>query len=357
MEQDLSDHQSFDPSLTGSHENGLFGIPTELESSAIALIPVPWEATTSYGGGTSDGPDAILKASPQLDLYTRDLPNHYEKGFHWFDESNDIKALNKMAVPMAKNVIEALERGENLNDADNTQEAVKKVNEASHQVNQFVYQTSQRLLSENKTVGVVGGDHSSPYGLIKALSEKHDGQFGILHVDAHLDLRQAYQGFEHSHASIMYNVMNLKNPPHSLVQVGIRDFSEEEHQMAKSLGRVFCYYDQALREDQFLGVNFSKQVENMLDHLPQRVYISFDVDGLDPALCPSTGTPVPGGLSYAEAIYLIRAVVASGRHIIGFDLCEVSPNQQHPDDEFDGNVGARLLFNLCSWTMESQNNA
>ena len=203
----------------------LFGWLGAEEDSQLLVIPVPWEATTSYGGGTSDGPDAILKASPQLDLYTRDLPNHYEKGFHWFDESNDIKALNKMAVPMAKNVIEALERGENLNDADNTQEAVKKVNEASHQVNQFVYQTSQRLLSENKTVGVVGGDHSSPYGLIKALSEKHDGQFGILHVDAHLDLRQAYQGFEHSHASIMYNVMNLKNPPHSLVQVGIRDFS------------------------------------------------------------------------------------------------------------------------------------
>jgi agmatinase len=191
-----------------------------------------------------------------------------------------------------------------------------------------------------------------PYGSIQAHAERHSGM-GLLHIDAHADLREAYEGFTWSHASIMYNVVTRIPGVARLVQVGIRDLSEAEHGIIKnSGGRVVTHFDPELARRKLSGEPWSAQVDRIVADLPPNVYVSFDIDGLDPTLCPHTGTPVPGGLSFHEAMALIAGVVRSGRRIVGVDLNEVVPGPE--GDEWDGNVGARVLYKLIGWMLVSQ---
>ena len=231
---------------------------------------------------------------------------------------------------------------------------VARVNAISSQVNEVVYKAATRLISKNKIVGVVGGDHSTPFGLIRAYAERFPG-LGILHFDAHCDLRIAYEGFTWSHASIMYNVVSRIPQIKKLVQVGIRDFCEQELEVVqKSRGRVRLYCDEDLQSQKFEGRPWKTVVAEFLAHLPKQVYVSFDIDGLNPSLCPHTGTPVPGGLSFEEAVYVIAAVAKSGRRIVGFDLNEVAPGPE--GNQWDANVGARLLYKMIGHTLLSQKN-
>ena len=138
-----------------------------------------------------------------------------------------------------------------------------------------------------------------------------------------------------------------------LVQVGIRDLCEEEHERIEdSRGRIVTHFNSALADATLLGTPFSELCAAICDDLPERVYLSFDIDGLDPALCPHTGTPVPGGLSFQQINFLLRAVVSAGKRIVGFDLTEVAPGPQ--GDEWDANVGARVLYKMIGWTLKSQ---
>ena len=137
-----------------------------------------------------------------------------------------------------------------------------------------------------------------------------------------------------------------------LVQVGIRDYSRAERQYCEQLGeRARCFYADDLFRRRADGQPWAEVTRAILAELPPRVYVSFDIDGLDQPWCPHTGTPVPGGLSYAEAVYLIEELATSGRRIIGFDLCEVAPGPE--GDEWDANVGARLLYKLCGCVLRS----
>ena len=172
--------------------------------------------------------------------------------------------------------------------------------------------------------------------------------FGILHIDAHADLREAYEGFEFSHASIMFNALKIQQISH-LVQVGIRDYCEAELKLIQSDKRISTFFDRDIKQQQFNGKNWAEICENIISLLPQNIYLSFDIDGLDPKLCPNTGTPVPGGLELEQALFLIERLVQSGRKIIGFDLNEVAPGS----DEWDANVGARLLYRLANMCMVS----
>jgi agmatinase len=184
---------------------------------------------------------------------------------------------------------------------------------------------------------------------MQALAKQYP-DYSILHIDAHADLRVAYEGFTFSHASIMDNA--LKIPQISrLVQVGIRDLSPAEaERIAQSNGRVHTFYDWSLKERQFTGQSWHQTCDEILASLSDRVYVSFDIDGLNPTLCPHTGTPVPGGLLFEEATYLLKRLARSGKRIVGFDLCEVAPGE----DDWDGNVGARILYRLVSAIITSQ---
>ncbi len=342
---------AFDPNSVASEDAGIFGLPYTEKESALVYLPVPWEATTSYGGGTSNGPAAILAASGQIDLFDFDVAKPYEAGLFMREESAEVRAWNKTAKAAAQKVIKA--GGADKNKA--LQASVKTVNQLSDRLNAWVYKQAGQLMDAEKIVGLIGGDHSTPYGAMKAAAERHPGM-GILHFDAHHDLRVAYEGFTHSHASIFYNVLEDIKHVDKLVQVGIRDFCEQEFDYAKAQGqRVKVYYDGDLTRRKFSGQAWTYLCNEIVEHLPEQVWVSFDIDGLDPRFCPHTGTPVPGGLDFKEASFLIGTLVKSGRSIVGFDLNEVAPG---PDgDEWDANVAMRLLYKMSAWTLVSQDKA
>lgn len=331
--------------LPPSKEAGIFGASIPARESALVLIGVPWDATTSYGGGTSAAPNAILSASHQLDLEDLGFGQPFKKGITLLETSLEIEELSKRTRDKVLEYRNIVEEGANSKGATKSaHQMLSEINSASRTVNELVEKASREWLSKDKVVGVIGGDHSSPYGLIAALSKIHDS-FGVLHIDAHFDLRLEYEGFTFSHASIMQNVIGSFSNVNHLVQVGIRDFSRSERLFQESLGkRGSVHYARQIAQRKFLGVNWKQIVDDILRPLPSKVYVSFDIDGLDPTLCPSTGTPVPGGISFEEAMFLLEALVFSGRKVIGFDLCEVTPSSQ---SEWDANVGARVLYKLC----------
>ncbi len=315
----------------------LFGVPHSEAEAGVIVLPIPWEATVTYHTGTALGPSAILQASTQVDLFHREIPDAWQLGIFMPEIPSSIAETSATVRQLA------LRR---QNSPEEEPLIAEKVNEACNNLNIYVRNMAGRYLSEGKIVGLVGGDHSTPLGLIHALTEKHN-RFGILQFDAHADLRKAYLGFRYSHASIMYNV--LKSPAvGKLVQVGIRDLCEEEHELIRQAGgRTKTFFDDDLKRMLDSGKSWANICDSIVQELPPKVYISFDIDGLDPFYCPHTGTPVPGGLSFFQATELIRAVALSRRSIIGFDLNEVAPGT---NDDWDANVGARLLWHLSCWT-------
>ena len=241
--------------------------------------------------------------------------------------------------------IDYVSKGEIVNDNKFMCKSLKEINEGTLFLNSWVYEQTIELLNQDKLVVLLGGDHSTPLGYLKALAEKH-GDFGILQIDAHCDLRDTYEGFVYSHASIMYNTLREVPQVTKLVQAGIRDYSEGEWQYIQTnSNRITTFFMKDIVERQFEGETWKQIEEDIVSQLPDKVYLSFDIDVLDRKLCPNTGTPVPGGLEFQEAVYLIKKVVQSGRKIIGFDLCEVTSG----DNDWDANVGARMLFQICHW--------
>lgn len=340
----------FDPNAAPDANSGVFGLPHREEDAALVLLPVPWEATTSYGGGTSKGPDAILAASGQIDLYDGDVIKPYVPGIFMRPEDPQVRAWNRTARAAASKVIKA---GGKVAGKKDLQKALKTANDLGERLNDWVYGQTKSLLEAGKIVGIIGGDHSVPYGAFRAAAEKH-GDFGLLHFDAHSDTRVAYEGFTWSHASIMYNA--LENIPQisRITQVGIRDFCEQEHEFIRSLGhRAKVFYDKDIAAARFGGSSWTRTATEILETLPDKVWISFDIDGFDPKLCPHTGTPVPGGLEFQEVNHLLGLIARSGRTIIGFDLVEVAP-APGAADEWDANVGMRLLYKLAAWTFVSR---
>lgn len=314
------------------------------------LVPVPWEATTSYGGGASRAPAAILQASHQVDLYDLDVVDPWRVPFALAAANPEVEGWNARAKAAAQRVIEAVTVGEQ---SPEIEAALALVNDSSKRVDQWVQHECTRWMNQGAITCVLGGDHSVPLGAFHAAAAAF-GSFGVLHFDAHADLRDAYEGFERSHASIMRNACDAVPGLTRLVQIGLRDVCEEEIAfIEQSAGRIVPFFDRDLAARRFRGESWHTLCQEMIRSLPEQVWISFDVDGLDPVLCPNTGTPVPGGLSFQEAVYVLRCVVESGRRIVGFDLNEVAPSEDETD-EWDANVGARLLYKLIGFTLASQ---
>lgn len=332
---------TFNPSGVGLDNGNLCGLPFDYNSANIILIGVPWEVTVSYGSGTALGPEAALESSRQLDLYDLDNPNGWKQGIFMAEIPQFLLDTNNALRQEAASVITHLEQGGAIADKPGLSATLAHINDECQAMNQWVFEQAQTAMNQGKRVGVIGGDHSVPLGYMQALATQY-AEFGILHIDAHSDLRDAYEGFTFSHASIMFNALKLPQLS-KLVQVGIRDLCQEEVELVKtSGGRVSAYYDPHLKQKRYAGTPWLDLCRQIVAELPQKVYISFDVDGLDPKLCPNTGTPVPGGLELEEAFCLFREVIQSGREIIGFDVCEIG------NSNWDGNVGARVIYKLCN---------
>lgn len=346
----MTDFSNYDPNSVGNPNNNIFGLPTNEDDSRLVILPVPWEVTVSYAASTARAPEAILKASLQVDLFDPEMPDAWKQGFYM--RATDKKVLMKSDYlrKEAELYIDYISKGDDVAANQFMSKTMREVNEGSIFLNNWVYEQTKVLLEKGKLVGLLGGDHSTPLGYFKAIAEKH-GDFGILQIDAHFDLREAYEGFNYSHASIMYNALKEVPQLQRLVQVGIRDYGSDEWEYQKnSDSRVITYLDKTIRNRQYEGQTWKHIAEEIISKLPDKVYISFDIDGLDRKLCPFTGTPVPGGFELEQIFYLFSKLLQSGKTIVGFDLNEVGIGG---DTDWDANVGARVLYKLCNLLVTS----
>ncbi len=340
----MTDLSGFNPNSISNPNNNIFGLPFTEDDARLVILPVPWEVTVSYGGGTARAADHIFKSSLQVDLLDVDGNAGWKQGFYMKEIDKKLLFKNDYLRKEAELYIDFIAQGSAIEENKFMCKSLKEINEGSAYMNKWVYENSKALLEKNKLVAVLGGDHSTPLGLMKALSEKH-GDFGILQIDAHCDLRAKFEEFNYSHASIMHNALTEIPSITKLVQVGVRDYCEQEWDyICSSNFKVITYFDKSIKERLFEGQTWKLIVDEIIKNLPEKVYVSFDIDGLDRKLCPNTGTPVLGGFESEEIIYLIRKVKESGRELIGFDLVEIGVGQT----DWDSNVGARILWRLCN---------
>jgi agmatinase len=330
---------TFDPNALGLDNGNLYGLPSTFKDAEVIVFPVPWDVTVSYGDGTSQAPDLIREESLQVDLYDLEYGNFWEKGIFYLKSSPVILEKCTKNRQYAVEAIKLQEKGRTIADSFTLKSNTEQVNLACGEMIDWVYRECGKVLSEDKKIVLLGGDHSTPLGYLKALGDKYK-DFGILQIDAHCDLREAYEGFTYSHASIMYNALKL-DCVKSLTQVGIRDFCEDEKDFAKkSKKKVNIFFDRDMSYQMIEGKNWKTICDDIVKTLPKNIYISFDIDGLQQKYCPNTGTPVAGGLEVDQVFYLFNQVKKAGKNIIGMDLNEVG------NDVWDANVGARVLYRM-----------
>lgn len=338
---------AFNPNDIGNADNNIFGLPFTPEEASLVIVPVPWEVTVSYSGGTANGPEAVYEASYQVDLYDANVANAWKLGIAMLPVDKKLKATSNKLRKKATRYIDLYAGGKNAGKNQEMKAIRKEINDGCKDLNKWVKKHALQQINKGKIVALLGGDHSTPLGLIQAIAENHES-FGILQIDAHADLRDAYEGFEFSHASIMFNALKIEQVS-NLVQVGIRDYCEDERNIIDENERVTTFFDSDIKRLQYEGKSWQKICANIVAALPEKVYLSIDIDGLDPKLCPNTGTPVPGGFEFEQLVYLISQVVAAKKQIVAFDINEIAPGK----DEWDANVGARLLYKVCNLCLVS----
>ena len=340
----MIDLSTFDVNSVGNPDNNIFGLPFEEGDARLIILPVPWEVTVSYNAGTARSAEHIFKASLQVDLFDPSVDHGWKQGFFMRPVNKKVLLKSDYLRKEAELYIDYVSKGQIVDENKFMCKSLKEINEGALFLNNWVYEETSELLKNNKLVLLLGGDHSTPLGYFKAIAEKH-GEFGILQIDAHCDLRPSYEGFKYSHASIMYNTLHEVPQVTKLVQAGIRDYSEGEWEfLAANKDRVTTYFTKDLTERQYEGETWKQIAEDIISQLPKKVYLSFDIDGLDPKLCPNTGTPVAGGFEAEQIFYLLKKIMQSGRQIIGMDLVEIGVGE----NDWDANVGARILFRLCN---------
>lgn len=340
----MTDLSNFDHNSVGNPDNNIFGLPFSEEEARLVILPIPWEVTVSYNAGTARAPEHIFNSSLQVDLFDPDVKDGWKQGFYMRPYDKKVLMKSDYLRKEAELYINYISHKEIVADNKFMCKSLKEINEGSTFLNNWVFERTMELMNAGKLVALLGGDHSTPLGYFKAIAEKH-GDFGILQIDAHCDLRKAYEGFTYSHASIMYNALEEIPQLNKIVQVGVRDYCDEEvDYINANKNRIVTYFDKDIKERQYEGETWKQIVDEMIGHLPDKVFISFDIDGLDPKLCPHTGTPVQGGFETDQVFYIFKKLVQSGRQFVGFDLNEVGVSH----DEWDENVGARCLFKLCN---------
>jgi agmatinase len=345
----MTDLSQFDPNGASNPNNNIFGLPFSEEDARLVILPVPWEVTVSYNAGTARAADHIFKASMQVDLFDSDTKDAWKQGIYMRDPDRKILLKSDYLRKEAELYIDYISRGEILEKNAFMCKSLKDINEGSAFLNNWVYEQTSSLLKRNKLVALLGGDHSTALGFFRAVGEQH-GDFGILQIDAHCDLRESYEYFTYSHASLMYNALTEIPALTRLVQVGVRDYCQEEWEyICNNNGRVVTYFDKDIKERQYEGETWKQVSDEMINQLPQKVLLSFDIDGLDPKLCPCTGTPVQGGFDAEQVYYLLKKVIKSGRQFIGFDLSEIGVSE----NGYDANVGAHILWKLSNLLVAS----
>jgi agmatinase len=340
------------PNDVASEGNGIFGLPFTQEQAQLVIMPIPWEVTVSYRLGTSRASEKIFESSKQIDLYDSDATDMWKYGYFMQAVDEELMIKNDYLRHCAELIISNLMDGGATSEHQQLCNKLDEINKAGAELRDLIKNRALDLFKSGKKVALLGGDHSTPLGFLQAVGE-YFGDFGVLQIDAHADLRDAFEGFTYSHASIMYNALNEVPQIKKLVQIGIRDYCDEEISLInQNPNRITTFFDHDIKRRQYNGDTWKTICDDIVDQLPQNVYISFDIDGLDPKLCPNTGTPVPGGFETEQIYYLLVRLIEKGKKIIAFDLNEVSCGE-HVHDGIDALVGARILYKLCNLLMKS----
>ncbi len=278
------------------------------ETSKIVVIPIPYEHTVSYGGGTKNGPEAILKASQYVEFFDEETKREIYK-------EHGIATLPPLVLE-------------------------KKTDESALQL---IYDTVLDTIQRQKFVVALGGEHTISSAVIAAYAKLFPN-LSILHFDAHSDLRSEYLGNKYSHASVMARVCEFLDP-HKLVQVGIRAQCKEEAEFIRDRG-VNTYYAHEIRRGGYTKV-LKYWDDYVVEKLTDTVFISFDVDAFDPSIMPATGTPEPNGLFWDEVVQCIRKV-ARKRKIIGLDVVELAPIKILPHADM---TAAKLISKILNYAL------
>ncbi len=271
------------------------------ENSKIVIYSAPMENTVSYGSGTKNGPKEIIKASHYVEFYDEEMNRElcFEKGIATLPIDNFDKLESKNAVDKIENDI-------------------------------------SNLISDDKFVVMLGGEHTVTLGAVLAHHKKYEN-LSILQFDAHSDLRESYEGNIYSHASVMSRVYEFNK---NIVQVGIRAQCKDEGDLIQK-DKIKTFYSRQIRQ----AKSQKKWQEEVVKSLSKNVYITFDIDGLDPTIVPATGTPEPGGLFWDETLDLIK-LVGKKKNIVGFDLVELAPSKFHTSSNF---VAAKLVYKMLNY--------
>ena len=283
----------------GFRPQNFLGLPAELaelERSEFVILPVPYEQTTTYQVGTKNGPDAIIAASQEVET---------------FDEELKLEACQAGICTL--NDLETA-----TSDADGMLEKI--------------YQTTRSLIDNGKKVVMIGGEHTISIGAVKAFKEKYP-DLCVLQLDAHADLRDTYQENKYSHACVMRRIGEIC----PFVGVGIRNVSREEHEFIRQ-SKTDVFFDRDLSD-------IDGWYEAVLDKLGPNVYLTLDLDFLDPSIMPSVGTPEPGGLLWYETLDFLRELV-HGRNVMGLDVVELCPVRGLAAPDF---LAARLIYKIISY--------
>ncbi|NOX19138.1 MAG: agmatinase [Chlorobi bacterium] len=286
-------------------EKNFLGLPEEFsnyENSKIAILSAPLEKTVSYGGGTAKGPEEILSASHYVEFYDEEIKREicFEKGIA-------------------------------------TLEPLQLKDKSSEEALDVIYANVKKLLGNDKFVVTLGGEHTISLAPIKAHLEKYE-DLTIVQIDAHSDLRDEYEGSKYSHACVMARVAELTK---NIYQIGVRAQEKAEAKFIRE-NKIKTYYMRDIRRGKFGKKWFYNVVRNMSEN----VYITFDVDGLDPSVIPATGTPEPGGLFWDEALDFIK-IIAKHKKIVGFDVVELAPSNIHPASNF---TAAKLVYKILNYS-------
>ncbi|MBM1105489.1 agmatinase [Aurantibacter crassamenti] len=265
----------------------------QLETAKVVLIPVPYDGTSTWGKGADKGPEAFLEASENMELYDIETDSEvFQQGIH-------------LTMPITENA---------------SPDAMVNA----------VHKTTKDFIKRNKFVTLFGGEHSISIGTIRAFNECFDN-LTVLHIDAHADLRETYEGTKFNHACAVYEASQTTN----LVQVGIRSMDAIEKTVMDE-EKTFFAHDM---------VNDEFWVDKVVDLCTENVFITFDLDALDPSILPATGTPEPGGLLWYETLDFLKQVFAE-KNVVGFDIVELCPNETSKASDF---LAAKLYYKMLSY--------
>lgn len=316
------------------YKSNVFNIKSNYKKSNAIILPISIDITTSYIKGTSNGPISILKNSYQIELFDLNTGFPYKNGIYMDNIPINIVKLNKEANRLINKI-----KKYKIKNIKIPLKYINYINIVTNINNFFIYKWGMKILNLKIIPIILGGEHGITLGIVKACIKKFPAIIiTILHIDAHSDLRNNYQGFQNSHASIIYNIIYKIKNPKKILQLAIRELSFIEYQENYLNLNINTFFDKILN-NYIINGDFNFILNKINNNVSKFLYLSFDIDGINSIYCPNTGTPSPGILSFNHIIFLIKQIT-NNKYIIGIDICENS------NKKFDSIISSKFLYKI-----------